>query len=165
MCFDAVVAARARENSVHGWGTQQHLWAAYDDNYLAAEVPADMGSTAGGAIQVEDRVRRLPEETGRVEELHLGYRRARSADSVAAVAVAAAVAEHIERAQLQAVDFGREDLDDAGQEMRCVVLGAESEGSLGLQVRCFAVVSVAYGAGVLIEAEIALGHTATGKSL
>ncbi|KAI6752369.1 hypothetical protein HG530_013738 [Fusarium avenaceum] len=124
-----------------------------------------MGSTAGGAIQFEDRVRRLPEETGRVEELRLGYQRARSADSVAVDALAAAVAEHIERAQLQAVDFGREDLDDAGQEMRYVVLGAESEGSLGLQVRCSAVVSAAYGADVPTEAEVALDHTATGKSL
>lgn len=161
-CSGDVVAVREREGFVHGWGKQQHLWAAYDDNSLAAEVPVDMGSTAGGAIQVEDRVRRLPGETGRVEELRLGYQRARSADSVAVDAVAA---EHIERAQLQAVDFGREGLDDAEQEMRHVVLGAESEGSLRLQARRSAVVSAAYGVGVPTEAEVALDHTATGKSL
>jgi hypothetical protein len=108
LCSDAVVAVRALEGFVHGWGTQQHPWAAYDNNFLAAEMPADMGLTAGGAIQVEDRVRHLLEETGRVEELSLGYRRVRSADSVAAVAAVAAVAEHIEPAQFQAVDVGPE---------------------------------------------------------
>lgn len=106
LCSGAVVAVRALGGFVHGWGMQQHLWVAHEDGVPAVEASAHMGSTAGDAIQVEDRSRHLLEETGRVGELRPGYRHARSADSVAAVA------EYIEQSQIQAVEVGRECLDD-----------------------------------------------------